>query len=153
MFNCSLRKMVRSAHQPNKALLIKWLKRALLGSYANVYVDVIIVGLKLSQELNLQYRQKDAPTNVISLEYSETRDDFKILTGELILCDSVIVTEALEQNKAILAHYAHMIIHGMLHLQGYDHQNDKDAAQMEAHEISILQSLGYPNPYSLQQIG
>lgn len=100
-----------------------------------------------SAQLNYNYRNKNYPTNVISLEYSESRDEYAHLYGELILCDSIIVKEAVEQNKSVAAHYAHMIIHGILHLQGLEHDTDEKAEYMENLETQIMQKLGLTNPY------
>ena len=75
------------------------------------------------------------------MEYADSREQFNLLSGEIILCDEVIVAEATNQAQSVLKHYAHMLIHGVLHLQGYDHQNNADAEQMETLEAQILQSL------------
>ncbi|MBY0379708.1 MAG: rRNA maturation RNase YbeY [Burkholderiales bacterium] len=115
--------------------------------YSQVNIAIIIVNAKRSSEFNRQYRNQSNATNVISLEYSQSREVFKFLYGELILCDEVIVDEAINQNKSIMAHYAHMVIHGVLHLQGLDHQNDIEAIKMENLEVNILNGLGFANPY------
>lgn len=124
-----------------------WLINALVKDYINTYIDISIVSSSTSQKLNKEYRGIDKATNVIALEYADTRDNFTILTGELILCDSIVRAEANEQGKSILDHYAHMIIHGMLHLQGLDHLTKNDATKMEKLEIKILHELGINNPY------
>ncbi len=149
MFNCSLIKHVRRDYQPKKQDVVKWIKSTLLKPYTSVYVEVIIVDKSMSQKMNLEYRGKDYPTNVISLEYAESRDKFMLLQGELILCDDVIVAEAKTQNKDVFAHYAHLIIHGMLHLQGMDHIVEPDAVVMESLEIELMNKLGFANPYEL----
>ena len=149
MFNCSLSKQVRRDHQPKKQDIVKWIKSTLLKPYTSVYVEVIIVDKSMSQKMNLEYRGKDYPTNVISLEYAESRDKFMLLQGELILCDDVIAEEAKAQNKDVFAHYAHLIIHGMLHLQGMDHIVESDAVVMESLEIELMNKLGFANPYAL----
>lgn len=147
MVNISLSRYLKVAHQPTRAQILKYIRRSLVQRYQNVMINVAIVDANQSQELNLAYRNIDKPTNVISLEYASSRDNFNFLSGELILCDEVIVSEANQQGKSIAAHYAHMIIHGVLHLQGYDHQNDHDAEEMEQLEIEILQTLNFNNPY------
>jgi len=149
MLKFSLIKNVRKAHQPKYKDVAKYTKLALIRKYNSVYIDILIVSSVRSRELNLEYRNKDYPTNVISLEYSDTREQFNILQGELILCDDVIVKEAKEQGKSIISHYTHMIIHGILHLQGLDHKNPSEAKHMESLEIKILQELGFQNPYNL----
>lgn len=147
MLTFSLLKQVRRSYQPKRSEVAKWIKHSLVKIYNNVYVDVLIVPAKVSQELNLQYRNKNCPTNVISLEYGDSRDEYALLTGEIILCDEVIVQEAKEQAKTITEHYAHMLVHGLLHLQGFDHLTDKQAQEMESLEIKILHELGFANPY------
>lgn len=102
------------------------------------------------QHLNAQYRGKNMPTNVLSFP-ANIPDDIELdapLLGDIILCVPVIEREAQEQDKELFAHWAHMVIHGTLHLLGYDHLDDKDADIMEAKEIHLLQQLHYPNPYS-----
>lgn len=147
MLHLSLTKQVRKVHQPKRVDVQKWLRQSLVYDYKNITLDVSIVSGLVCAQLNQQYRQRNYPTNVISLEYANTRDDFSMLSGELILCDEVIVREAKEQHKEIMAHYAHMIVHGMLHLQGLDHQNDAEAEYMENLESKIMNGLGFSNPY------
>ena len=148
MLNISLLKEVRKLYQPKKAEIIKWVDKALVTKYNQVNIDIVIVNDKRSHQLNLEYRKQDKATNVISLEYESTRSKFNLLFGELILCDDIIVNEAITQNKTIIEHYAHMVVHGVLHLQGFDHINDKDANKMEQLEINIMQDMGFNNPYA-----
>lgn len=102
-----------------------------------------------SQHLNLVYRDKDKPTNVLSFP-SELPDFIESpLLGDLVICHTVVAQEALDQNKPISAHYQHLIVHGVLHLLGYDHIAEQDAKIMENHEISILAKLGIDDPYQL----
>lgn len=105
-----------------------------------------------SHKLNLEYREKDKPTNVLSFpsdlpdEMAEILDSFPI--GDLVICIPVVLREAQEQNKIPLTHFTHMLVHGTLHLMGYDHEtSDEDADEMEALEIEILAKLGFENPY------
>ncbi|VAX11734.1 Metal-dependent hydrolase YbeY, involved in rRNA and/or ribosome maturation and assembly [hydrothermal vent metagenome] len=97
--------------------------------------------------LNKQYRDKDYATNVLSFTCDLPAEVDINLLGDLVICAPVVQREAEEQGKTEQAHWAHMIIHGMLHLLGYDHLNDADAKKMEAHEIAILAGLGFSNPY------
>lgn len=147
MLKFSLQREVRRDYQPTRVQIGKWLRLSLRHKYSISTISISIVDSATSQQLNLDYRGIDKPTNVISLEYAASREQLALLSGELILCDDVIVREAQEQGKPIIAHYAHMIIHGMLHLQGYDHLDDADANQMEVLEINLLQQLGFTNPY------
>lgn len=108
-----------------------------------------------SADLNLQYRDKQGPTNVLSypnevpdfmLEIPDLKEQNSHL-GDLVICDSLVICEAAEQNKTSLSHWAHLIVHGVLHLQGYDHIEDSEAEEMESLEIKILEQLGFSNPY------
>jgi probable rRNA maturation factor len=110
-------------------------------------ITIRIVGSDESKNLNAMYRKKKYPTNVLSFLV----DDAHHLIGDIVLCAPVIEQEALDQSKNLEAHYAHLIIHGALHLYGYDHENKKDAEIMEKKEIKILTKLGYKNPYLLEE--
>ena len=152
MIKFSLTKQVRKLYQPKRADFKKWLTLSLIKHYKIVYIDVIIVSNKISQELNSKYHNKNYPTNVISLEYEQTRKGFDILNGELILCDDIIVEEATQQNISILEHYAHMVVHGVLHLQGLNHIDEHDAEKMEDLETIIMQKLGFSDPYRRKKL-
>ncbi len=151
MINFSLTKHIRRGYQPTKAIIAKWLKKSLINSYKTVFIEISIVDITTSQKLNQQYRNKNYPTNIITLEYANTRESFSMLSGELILCDDIISKEAKEHNKTIFDHYAHLIIHGMLHLQGLDHISDDDAKYMESLEINILNQFAIKNPYVIME--
>ena len=107
-------------------------------------VTVRFVGAREARKLNLLYRGKDYATNVLTFVY----DDGGMLTGDLVLCAPVLRHEAKAQGKTVTAHCAHLLVHGMLHLQGHDHQRDAEARRMERRETQLLATLGYPNPYS-----
>ena len=94
--------------------------------------------------LNREYRGKDHATNVLSFPY----ETGSLLLGDLVICPPVVAREAGEQGKPLAAHYAHLTVHGMLHLQGWDHENDGEAQAMEDEEAKILAALGYPDPYA-----
>ncbi|MEP6997458.1 MAG: rRNA maturation RNase YbeY [Betaproteobacteria bacterium] len=98
-----------------------------------------------ARRLNRRYRRQDRPTNVLSFVYDEECD---VLRGDIVLCTPVLRREAQQQRKALSAHCAHLVVHGTLHLQGYDHVDDADAMWMEAHEATILARLGYADPYA-----
>jgi len=107
-------------------------------------VTIRLVESAEGQELNREYRGKDYATNVLSFPY-ETEP---LVIGDLAICHPVVVREAAEQGKPLAAHYAHLVVHGMLHLQGYDHEEEPEAECMEARERDILADLGYPDPYA-----
>ena len=113
----------------------------------NVELTIRIVDEKESAELNEQYRHKNGATNVLSFPFEAPAEVKLNLLGDLIICSKVVQQQANEQKKDELAHWAHMVVHGTLHLLGYDHMNDADAKIMEAKEITILSQLGYPDPY------
>lgn len=132
---------------PTAELLQTWAGAAYLAEEP-VVVSLNVVGEEASRELNRDYRGKDKPTNVLSfpMEMPAIGDQLPIL-GDLAVCASVVEREAQEQGKALEAHWAHMLVHGVLHLQGYDHIEDAEAEEMEALERDILAKLGYPDPY------
>ncbi len=124
------------------------LETPLAGGHSNFSIQVEgrplatirVVGAAESRKLNRTWRGKDKPTNVLS--FTSEHD-----VGDLAICAPVVAREAREQGKQPAAHWAHMVVHGVLHLLGYDHENDRDAARMEARETKILAQLGMPNPY------
>lgn len=110
-------------------------------------VDIEIVDSEASQDLNRTYRGKDQPTNVLSFPLELPDYVEEDLIGDLVICAEIVAKEAKEQNKPEEHHWAHLTIHGCLHLLGYDHINDEDAEEMEALEIKLLDKLDIPNPY------
>ncbi|TFY99079.1 rRNA maturation RNase YbeY [Ramlibacter humi] len=107
-------------------------------------ITVRIVGEDEGRELNRHYRGKDYATNVLTFDYTVE----PVVSADLVLCGPVVAREAAEQGKTLEAHYAHLLVHGTLHAQGYDHETgERDALEMEALEILVLGSLGYANPY------
>lgn len=136
------------AHVPELSLFQRWVESSLQKSYANLEQSIRIVDENESRSLNRDYRAQDKATNVLSFP-SETSEylDYDNL-GDLVICAQIVEQEAEQQGKPILAHWAHMVVHGMLHLQGYDHITDEQAEEMESLEIEILASLGQTNPYS-----
>ena len=128
---------------PSRRRLRSWAAAALRRSRARVTVR--IVGAREGRRLNKQFRGKDYATNVLTFVY----DDDAPLTGDIALCAPVVAREAREQHKSLDAHYAHLLIHGMLHLQGDDHVDRKEAEAMESRETALLQKLGFANPYAL----
>jgi probable rRNA maturation factor len=119
----------------------KWVGMALLRP---AEIAVRIVGAEEGQALNRQYRGKDYGTNVLTFDYARE----PVVSADLVLCAPVVEREAKEQGKSLEAHYAHLLVHGTLHAQGYDHEtSERDALEMEALEILLMGTLGYPNPY------
>ena len=124
----------------------RWASAALL-DIEKTSVVIRLVDPDESRRLNNDYRGVDKPTNVLSFPFeapAEIADEF---LGDMIICAPVVEQEARQQNKPLKAHWAHMVTHGMLHLQGYDHQNDPQAEEMERLEGEILATLGFPDPY------
>lgn len=123
-----------------RADFVRWARAALVGGGE---ITIRLVDVEEGQSLNNEYRSKDYATNVLSFPY----DTEPLVMGDLVICPAVVAREASEQNKPLAAHYAHLVVHGMLHLQGWDHENDDDAQAMENEETEILATLGYPDPY------
>jgi len=132
--------VVKDAALPTRAAVRKWVRAAQPGE---AEVTVRFVDAAEGQALNAQFRGKDYATNVLSFPYA--RDP--VLRGDLALCLPVVLREAAEQGKAPEAHFAHLVVHGMLHLQGYEHETGSEARIMERLEREILARLGYPDPY------
>ena len=133
---------------PGEAEFEKWSLAALEKVDKHFELTIRIVDAAEIQELNTTYRGKDKPTNVLSFPFEAPEHIELDLLGDLIICAQVVQNEANEQNKDEKAHWAHMTIHGVLHLLGYDHIEDIEADEMEGLEIKILHELGYANPYS-----
>lgn len=136
------------AYPTHRALLTRpalkrWITAAL---FADAELTVRFVDADEGRTLNRSYRSKDYATNVLTFAYAESEDD--PVSGDIILCCPVVEREASEQKKPLEAHYAHLIVHGVLHAQGYDHEDDEEAAEMEGIETDILAALGYPDPYA-----
>ena len=129
----------RAAHIPSHARLRKW-ARAALTRAANVTVRYVAEAE--GRRLNREYRGHDRATNVLSFVYAS-----RPLAGDIVICAPVVAREARAQAKSVEAHHAHLLVHGMLHLQGYDHETQRDAAAMERRERRLLARLGFPDPY------
>ncbi|ABM35829.1 rRNA maturation RNase YbeY [Polaromonas naphthalenivorans] len=119
----------------------RWIRHAL---QSDAEITVRIVGAEEGQALNRDYRAKDYATNVLTFDYTQA----PYVTADLVLCAPVVAKEAQDNQKTLQAHYAHLLVHGTLHAQGYDHETgEEDAEEMEALEIEILAGLGFDNPY------
>lgn len=138
----------QSTEVPDKTALARWARAALAGAPVNAELTVRIVDEPESAGLNERYRRKQGPTNVLSFPYDEPPAADGRLVGDLVVCAPVVQREARAQGKPETAHWAHMVVHGIMHLRGYDHMDQQEAAVMEGLEVEVLRKLGFPNPYS-----
>jgi probable rRNA maturation factor len=154
---------------PRRVQFVRWVNAALFGAGQVVGADLVapprigamrpgtspyavlsirVVGAAQSRTLNLRYRRKDRPTNVLSFSGAGQVPDGRNFLGELVICAPVVALEAKMQGKTFLAHWAHMTVHGVLHLLGFDHERAAEARKMAASEIQILDRLGFSDPYA-----
>jgi probable rRNA maturation factor len=143
-----VRRRVRSWSPTRKDLTV-WATNALGRRAVGREIGVSVVGPAESRRLNAQYRGKNKPTNVLSFPVADLprEADEPMPLGDLVICPQVLRTEAREQKKSLRAHWAHLVVHGSLHLIGYDHEHDADAGRMERREIAVMRRLGFANPY------
>lgn len=132
---------------PSSELFLSWLTAAISPFQSDAEVTIRIVDQEESQQLNCQYRNKDKPTNVLSFPFEVPEGIELNLLGDLVICRQVVEREALEQETPILAHWAHMVVHGSLHLLGYDHIEEDEAVEMETIETGIMLKMGFQDPY------
>jgi len=145
----------RTPWVPGSRLLAKWAAAALTPAVAPamppermaVVLSVRIVGAARSRSLNAHYRHKDKPTNVLSFAGAGSAPDGRYFLGELVICAPLVAREAHAQGKSLQAHWAHLSIHGVLHLLGFDHERAPEAAKMASREIQILDRLGFSDPH------
>jgi len=139
-----------SDDQPDQEQLQNWVNAALTGFNHDTEIVIRIVDEPESAQLNTQYRHKQGPTNILSFPF-EAPPNIKLdLLGDLVVCAPVLKKEALEQQKQLSDHWAHIIVHGVLHLLGYDHIDEAEAELMENKEIAILNTLNIENPYLIK---
>ncbi|WP_444937336.1 rRNA maturation RNase YbeY [Microbulbifer sp. JMSA004] len=139
---------------PSDEAISNWVSKALTGHRNEAELSVRIVDESESQELNHQYRGKDKPTNVLSFPTDFPAELDLPMLGDLVICAPVVELEAEQQSKSLSAHWAHMVVHGTLHLLGYDHIEDADAQVMESLETKLLANLGITDPYApLDEVG
>ncbi|MHB8534312.1 MAG: rRNA maturation RNase YbeY [Sulfuricaulis sp.] len=133
---------------PAKPTIRRWAHAALKGlRRRRAALSVRIVGAAEGTALNFRFRRKSYPTNVLSFPFEAPPGGRSELLGDLAICAPVVRREARAQHKPARAHWAHMVVHGILHLRGYDHRNRREAAVMENREVRILKELGFSNPY------
>jgi probable rRNA maturation factor len=147
MLSVDVQYAVEGEDLPALAQLVAWAQAAWRDPDADAEAVIRVADEVESHRLNLEYRGKDNPTNVLSFPYEPLPELDLHHVGDVVICAAVVRREAAEQHKSSEAHWAHMVVHGMLHLQGYDHENADDARLMETLETRILAGLGYPAPY------
>jgi probable rRNA maturation factor len=140
-----------SDEAPDEDSMRRWATAALRNERETAELSVRIVDEQESAALNQQYREKSGPTNVLSFPFDAVTPEPLPILGDLVICAPVVIREAKQQGKPAEAHWAHMCVHGVLHLLGYDHAGDRDAEVMEALETTILLDMGFPAPYSAAQ--
>jgi probable rRNA maturation factor len=132
---------------PAARLMARWADAALGARGAGCEMALEVVSAPRMRLLNRRYRGKDRPTNVLSFPASPAPDVRPRPLGDVLICPAVLRREARAQGKSEKAHWAHLVVHGTLHLAGYDHEEPRDAARMERREVAVLKRLGFPNPY------
>jgi probable rRNA maturation factor len=137
----TVQRAVRASHIPSDRKLRAWARTVLPGKSE---VTVRYVGAAEGRRLNREFRGKDYATNVLSFPYEASRGR---VSGDLVICAPVVAREAREQGKRVEAHHAHLLVHGLLHLRGYDHEREEDARRMERRERAALAKFGFPDPY------
>lgn len=148
----SVQNVLKAEGVPSKGQLKAWILAALQAKVDQVELAIRFVDVDEGQRLNGDYRCKDYATNVLTFTYDDGPEIPGLpLMGDLVFCHPVVVREAEEQGLSLEAHYAHLVVHGVLHLQGFDHEDDADAAVMESLEACLLQGLGYSDPYALEK--
>lgn len=137
---------------PSNADFMRWLQAVLPKFQQESEVTIRLVDEAESQHLNLTYRQKDKPTNVLSFPFDAPPEIDLPLLGDIVICRQIVESEATEHQIPADAHWAHMVVHGSLHLLGYDHIIDEEAEEMESLEATFMQTLGYPDPYATEKV-
>lgn len=139
-----------AAGMPDVERFTHWVGLVLKGRRERAELTIRIVGRAESAALNAQYRHKQGPTNVLSFPFESPPGLPLDLLGDIVICAELVADEAAAQGKAPESHWAHLTIHGVLHLLGFDHITPAQASEMEGYEIQVMQQLGYENPYELQ---
>ncbi|WP_455234218.1 rRNA maturation RNase YbeY [Thiogranum longum] len=152
MLELEVQYAVDSSGVPGKEDFVSWARAALSDIDQGVEMVVRIVDEPESRDLNSRYRGKDKPTNVLSFPFEAPPEIDSSHLGDLVICAPVVRREAREQCKQELDHWAHMVVHGILHLRGFDHETDEEAQAMEALEKQILSGLGIQDPYRITDV-
>jgi probable rRNA maturation factor len=137
----------RERSTPTAAEIRSWIKTTLRGLRKDAELTVRIVDMKEGSKLNRRWRRRAGPTNVLAFPSQGVPDLAPAFMGDIVICAPVVKREAAQQRKELIAHWAHVVVHGVLHLLGFEHDRKKPAAAMEAMEIRILKKLGFNNPY------
>jgi probable rRNA maturation factor len=132
---------------PSRAQFVRWVAAAMQRPTRSTDVSIRVVGAARSRRLNARYRRKDKPTNVLSFAGAGVTPDGRRILGELVICAPLMAREARAQGKTLRAHWAHITVHGVLHLLGFAHERQPEARKMAAREIQILDRLGFSDPY------
>ena len=143
----SVVRRVRGGWLPGVRELQRWAAAALGARASGREISILLVGPAASRRLNAQYRGRDRPTNVLSFPVPHGPGAAQALLGDLVICPAIVRAEARAQHKSARAHWIHLVVHGVLHLVGYDHERDDQALRMERREIRVLRGLGIANPY------
>ena len=153
MHDITVQDAAKAASNPSIDTITSWAKSALDAKDIDcVEITIRLVDTPEMSELNENFRQKKGPTNVLSFPFGIERiGNDSILLGDIVICNEIVSEQAKEQNKSLDAHWAHMVVHGILHLLGHDHVEDEDAKIMETLEIDILKKLNFPNPYETRE--
>jgi len=148
MLAVEIQYVVDAASLPSEAQLGDWARAAWRDDTRDAELVIRVTDESEIHQLNHEYRGRDSATNVLSFPFDPVPELDLDHAGDLVICAPVVEREAAEQGKPPLAHWAHMVVHGVLHLQGYDHASDRQAEEMETLETMILGRLGYPSPYA-----
>lgn len=138
---------------PSEKWCYQWIWHALKNTYRRAEISLLFLDEETARAYNRDYRSKDYATNILSFALNEgenvllASDATDVLMGDLVICPQVVIQEAKEQHKPLMNHYAHLLVHGTLHLMGFDHINDADAEKMEQLEIELLAAYNIANPY------
>jgi len=146
-----VQRVVEWDHVPGVMQFQAWAEAALNGRLEQAELVVRIVDREESRQLNREYRGKDRPTNVLSFPFEAPDVVESDLLGDLVICAPLVEEEAREQQKPLEAHWAHLLVHGVLHLLGFDHINEEEAEMMEGLEVEILATLGFSDPYQSER--